>query len=173
MEKLSANEIKIGMLSNIRKRIIYKGNSRPCTITNGGDLRGILFTEQEKNIGNDVLYPANEYPILGQGPIYTPTIGITKNENLGPLLEYYGLSEFSHQDLQKFLNEILLNKKWLKECHELFGFTRKEYGPLILYSTNDGHIETLPEPLGKMICRVHEKKGLCLSRKEQKQYRPR
>jgi len=173
MEKLNANEIKIGILSYIRKKIINSGNSGIWTIKVGWDLRGILFTEEEKNISSDILYPTNKYPMLGQEEILTPTIGITKNENLGPLLKYYNLDEFSYQDLQKFTEEVLLNKKWLEESGSLFGFTRKKYGPLTLTYTYYGQTGVLPESLGHMIHDVHNKNGLSLSKKEQKQYRPR
>ena len=181
MEKLSANQVKIGILSNIRKRIVKESNNMIWTTTIGGDLRGILFTEKDVIIdneiitgtGNDILYPTLEYPVLGKGSILTPTIGITKNEDLSPLLEYYGLTEFSRQDLQRFLDEVLLNKKWLKENHQLFGFIKNKYGPLTLTRTYYGLGEEIPESLGEMIYTVHEKKGLCLSRKEQKQYRAR
>lgn len=173
MEKLKSTEIKIGILSEIRTRIVEKHKNITYTYGNQKDLRGILFTEQRKNIGNDIIYLPNEYPVSKQLPIYTPTIEITRHASLGPLLEYYGLTEFSHEDLQKFINEVILNKKWLKECHQLFGYKKKQFGPLIINYRTQETKEVIPEDIGEIISEVHQNNGFCLSKKEQKQYRPR
>lgn len=179
MEKLTSNEIKIGILSDIRRRIVkqFSDNTKICTITIGDDLREILFTEkvqENETVGSDILYPTFEYPILEHGPIFTRTMGVTKKEDLGPLLEYYGLYEFSSQDLLEFFDETLLNEKWLNDCGQLFGFNEKKFGPVSIRYSYQCMRKVFPEALETMICKIKEKDlNLSLSKKEQKQYRLR
>lgn len=175
MENIIADQVKVGILSDIRKRHIkekYKNGMRiALTFSIGKDLRGIVFVKNQ-NIGQDILYPNLEYPILPSGPIYYPIIGITKYEDLGPLLRCYNLNNFNSEDFQKFADEVLLNKKWIKENQELFGFLKKKFGPIQLTYTYNQFMsnQAFPEKLGKLIYDINEKPGFSLSKKEQKNY---
>lgn len=176
MEKFNATDINIGIVTDLMKRKVITAEEslllylRGIYITKGKSLRGIIFTKNE-NIGTDILNPMLEYPIFPVEDIRERAIGISYYKSLEPLLTSYELGVFSYQDLNNFLNEVLLNKKWLKENMELFGF--RKIGNAKYFRLFDEHLNAqtkFPTELGEIISDVQDLNGFSLSRKEQKIY---
>lgn len=162
MKIYNSTDIKLGILRDIKKQIV----KRNITFSIGGPDRGIIFLQCD-DFAEDVMYPPLYYPFKKQVS-YNERTSVVENEfeSLTPLLDYYGLSSFTSEEIKSFVSEYLAQKSWLRKNEELFGVTTKKYGPLSLSTHNDDSI--LPYSLYELLTSIQSDKGYNLTKKEKK-----
>lgn len=126
MEKYESKNIKIGILSDIRRQII-KGNA---IFRFSGKKRAILFEDNDLSYGQDILYPELYYPYNENKDYKTRTSVISEFDSLAPILNYYSLFEPTKEELERFSKYFLARESWLEEVEALFGKETRKYGPL-------------------------------------------
>ncbi len=171
MEEIKIDDIKIGILQKINQRKLYQTKKEYLINLFKGQkyLRGIFFTKHH-NLCQDLLYPELVYPIIHNGPIDEPIIGVEQYTDLEPLVKPFLREDtMSYNDLLVF-KYFINNKEWVKgpDFERKFGISRKKYGPLTLYYSNDFHMG-LPKELGRIIWKINDTKHGFEITKEEKQ----
>ena len=209
---ISHENVCLGLVKKTR-RVVTENADSQIRLECSKILRGILFAANQDdsrldmgaNIlttapGTDLLFPQIEYPFVSRAELgnfsflregnYDDGFVETKIEicdctSLAPLLNYIGMNrDMSVGDLQKLCYDFLLNRSWLLENKQLFGYDGLGYANFLgLKYTFEGWNDKkgsgiLPESIAKTIISVQQSscfrplsKKLNPTRSELKYYR--
>ena len=162
-----ATDLNLGLLSDVKKQVVLKQDHKSTIYGyRARNLRGILFTKEEEQ-GKDLHFPHLDYPILSDSSIINErTMAISNSHSLAPLLRYHGVEELDSCSLPEYIEDVILNKEWLRANQTLFGV--KYYGGKFAHLAFEYWPAVLPRELGHLLHKVQHTNGISVTQRELK-----